>query len=1306
MKASGLQKVALAMLALVLIGSWSSAATMVGPLIQVNTGGAYWSEIRYNPYSDQCLALWVDVTDANGWQLKGRRIDPNTGNLLGSEFYVSPDPATYPALIGKAAYNSTNHEWFVVYQGTLVQYDDVVGQRIASDGTKVGGAIALVARNGYQNNGEAAYDPVNNRYLVIWREKPGSYAHVYGRFFDPNGGAVSSEFQIRDASAIYDSHSPKVAYNPIAQEFMVIWQDYRNYPGSGQDNEYSDIYGHRINANTMAKIGSSNLAIYWGGSPYVPNGQDIPGALVCNATEGRYAISIQKLTAADYYRTYGLIVNSDGSWYGPGVFQVSHPDNGVPTGLAHDPNSNTYVFTYEDLTNADNIRGKQFSASGAVIGSVFTANGLNGGTSRDGVLEVRPSDGQFLQIGVTDSGGVVYGQRFIMEADTFPPGNVDPLRAYRQSDTSVLLTWANPWDADFAGTMIRYRTDAYPTSIADGALVCNRTAAPGSSDSYTHAVTAGQTYCYTAFTYDSIPNYSTGAYAVPSYVWLNEPYDSYSNGALDGQGGWIKESAKNSCILQESVRVGSSGRAVEAFGSATVYDDATIANFGAITGGYHKVSFDMRRNAAASANQGFIGILQGSTIITRAYWSTNFNMLHGPGVSFTDLVTGPASGQWYHVEIGVNLTSGTLDAWVDGQQKVSGQPFYQSASQINTINITGYSAATTASYLDDLKGERIPTTVPPAAPTVTAPTLGSTVYTPYPRIAWSGDPHDSYEVHINTSNVATDGSSYDSGQVSSANNYHDAGPLAAGPTYYAFVRLRNGIGWGSWSAAGHWFGVVNDGTPPSAPANFNAMGSNGAIKLGWTNPSNSDLASVMIRVRTDGYPESQSDGTLVTNASGAPGAKMAYTEGGLTNGVKRFYSAFAYDHWGMYSAAATDFASPEPWAVEYHADALPSGSSPAWTILDDGGSESYSHIEPEGGILHILDTSTDWGTKIRWYRNWSASSTAGTTVITRARSDAVVPDAYASNVTLSDGVYYINFVIWPDRIGSKANATTTVDRQYLLDGTVYHKYRFTLKNGTYYCYVDENYAPVFTGPAYTITENRIYLGSNGSGTTQSVYYDYLCYRTDGAAAPVGGATDVSILAAKLSPNGASVRLLGNAVSAAFANYLYVQTPGGLHGLRVNMPSHGRSAGQAVSLVGLMATNSDGERCVYAESVLPAGSSGAYPIAMAGASLGGADLQYNPSTGAGQRGEDGGVGPNNVGLLVTTWGRVVSVDPSGQFFRIDDGSGPIKVMSGDLSEPVGEPYVIVTGIVTLDMSEGPAAAAIRPRIQDDMQVIAL
>lgn len=100
------------------------------------------------------------------------------------------------------------------------------------------------------------------------------------------------------------------------------------------------------------------------------------------------------------------------------------------------------------------------------------------------------------------------------DPDTHPPANPTSFTAEAYTTGNIQLTWHNPPDADFGGTMIRYKTTGYPTGPADGLLVANRAASPGSIDSVIQTgLTPGVTYYYSAFAYDQQPAYSSGAHA-------------------------------------------------------------------------------------------------------------------------------------------------------------------------------------------------------------------------------------------------------------------------------------------------------------------------------------------------------------------------------------------------------------------------------------------------------------------------------------------------------------------------------------------------------------------------------------------------------------------------------------------------------------------------------------------------------------------------------------------------------------------------------------------------------------------------
>jgi hypothetical protein len=110
---------------------------------------------------------------------------------------------------------------------------------------------------------------------------------------------------------------------------------------------------------------------------------------------------------------------------------------------------------------------------------------------------------------VYDQSAVFYVNSSIDNIAPLPPTSFTAVA----SDGSAQLSWRNPSDPDFAGTVIRGKIGSYPTSPWDGNLICNRVTAPGATDTYTVTGLAnGTTYYFSAFAYDGVPNYSSAAH--------------------------------------------------------------------------------------------------------------------------------------------------------------------------------------------------------------------------------------------------------------------------------------------------------------------------------------------------------------------------------------------------------------------------------------------------------------------------------------------------------------------------------------------------------------------------------------------------------------------------------------------------------------------------------------------------------------------------------------------------------------------------------------------------------------------------
>jgi hypothetical protein len=110
---------------------------------------------------------------------------------------------------------------------------------------------------------------------------------------------------------------------------------------------------------------------------------------------------------------------------------------------------------------------------------------------------------------------VVRGAGGGLPPDTLPPSPVTSFAAL-PLDTEIMLSWTNPSDGDFVGTLIRYSTQDFPDTITDGSVVGPSGGifynTPGSEDQYSHTGLTNTTkYYYTAWAFDADMNYAKGA---------------------------------------------------------------------------------------------------------------------------------------------------------------------------------------------------------------------------------------------------------------------------------------------------------------------------------------------------------------------------------------------------------------------------------------------------------------------------------------------------------------------------------------------------------------------------------------------------------------------------------------------------------------------------------------------------------------------------------------------------------------------------------------------------------------------------
>ena len=126
------------------------------------------------------------------------------------------------------AYNPDDDEYLVVWSG----YDtggasaDLEGQRVQADGTLVGDLIVVAQASGDQTLPAVTYNPDQDEYLVVWTDYRNDVdGDVYGQRVAANGSLAGDNFALGATEALQDT--PGVTYNPDDDLYLAVWRDRR-----------------------------------------------------------------------------------------------------------------------------------------------------------------------------------------------------------------------------------------------------------------------------------------------------------------------------------------------------------------------------------------------------------------------------------------------------------------------------------------------------------------------------------------------------------------------------------------------------------------------------------------------------------------------------------------------------------------------------------------------------------------------------------------------------------------------------------------------------------------------------------------------------------------------------------------------------------------------------------------------------------------------------------------------------------------------------------------------------------------------
>lgn len=381
--------------------------------------------------SELVVAFARDISGAEQYQVFGVRVSGS--GVVGAEF---PIRLWYNIRWGAAiAHRAGSSEYLAAWTdlGTAIQ-SDIQVQRLNGGGTLVGGLVNVsVGRKG-QETPAAAYNPVRNEYLTVWADyRSGSDYDLYARRVSPTGALLGTAMLLANAAFLYGV--PEIAHDPVTDEYLVVWQEIT-----------SPSTGYEIYAQRLSGVGELRGAAFHVSRDTQAVNEGMP-IVVFNSVAREFLVAWHAFTSARW-RIWGQRVSESGQLLG-GNFTISDSakDAQGPR-VAYNPARNEHVLVWLDLrNNRVDVYGQRLTAAGTRTGADFAIATASGNKGRADI-DYNARDANYL-VAWGDNRGAssdIYGQMLTGAAQL--AGADFSISASDLSEFSPLVGW-DPVSGDF-----------------------------------------------------------------------------------------------------------------------------------------------------------------------------------------------------------------------------------------------------------------------------------------------------------------------------------------------------------------------------------------------------------------------------------------------------------------------------------------------------------------------------------------------------------------------------------------------------------------------------------------------------------------------------------------------------------------------------------------------------------------------------------------------------------------------------------------------------------------------------------------
>ncbi len=450
----------------------------------------------HNNYVVSNLGPGVDTRDIGGTDYKPRWQNVTGGDDQQNDQYYRENFQQVPWNVDYIMIESWNELWEGTAISRCTDFPDISGGNLDDD-----------------------YYIEKTKELVKWVRDQNSLPYFYGSMeYCPDGVAYTWQPFWIDGNVSYARDSSVKKTGSYSQKVYTGWEPhigglYRQvYANPGYDYTFSvwtyrdDPWGNNGNINEETWVGIDPT----GGVD--PTSQNI----VWSTSESSWHTWTQQTVSAISQSTRITLFMKNQAHYG-GEMMAAYYDNATISSVATAKGSVAGNVTDE---LGQNVAGATVSCAGGAYSATTATDGSY--TISDvpvGTYDVTAEKEYYVSNTIEDVEVTENNTTNVdIAIDAIEP---DPVTSFNLTpgDAYIRLNWTNPASGNFEYTMIRSRTDTFPTSPTDGELLCDKAGTPLSTSVFIHApLENGVTYYYTAFTHDGLGHYSTGVTASGSPV--------------------------------------------------------------------------------------------------------------------------------------------------------------------------------------------------------------------------------------------------------------------------------------------------------------------------------------------------------------------------------------------------------------------------------------------------------------------------------------------------------------------------------------------------------------------------------------------------------------------------------------------------------------------------------------------------------------------------------------------------------------------------------------------------------------------